>query len=103
MDRRQKMDNTSNIDMTGRTNFVELGSASSLLTDLILETGGQSTIGEAELFVIRNINIPALPKSWIVFQSLGLRDTATRGEIAKGFQHTLLKSVDKLTRGWSTS
>ena len=59
-------------------------------------------MGEAELFVIRNINIPALPKSWIiVFQSLELRDTITcvsitcvsitcvsitRGEIAKGFQ-----------------
>ena len=72
--------------MSDRKNFTELGSASSLLTDLILETGGQSIIGEAELFLIRHIDIPAFAKSWIVFQSLGLRDASTRREIANGFQ-----------------
>ena len=61
---------------------------SSLLTYLILETVGQSTIiGDAELFVIRNINIPAsITKILLGFVSitwtLGHRDTATTGVVS---------------------
>ena len=52
------------------------------LACVVLETGGRSIIGEAEKFLIRNIRTLSFAKRWMFFYSLGLFDTATRGELA---------------------
>ena len=69
-----------------RSNVVIPREGPYFLTDLILETAGQSFMGPAEFFLIRDVDIAIFSKSWIVFYTLGLCDAATRGELEKGFQ-----------------
>ena len=66
--------------------FTFVARSPSLFRDFLLESPENSFIGEAELFLIKNPDIPSLPKSWIVIRVLGLFDRSIREELARGFQ-----------------
>ena len=69
-----------------RPDLTFMARSPSLFRDFLLESPGYASIGEAELFLIKNRDIPSLTKSWIVIRVLGLFDGLIREELARGFQ-----------------
>ena len=64
----------------------EVPPSSSLFKDFLMETDSKIRMCDLEYIIIQKSDIPAFPKSWIIYCSLGLIDKPTRKELKKGFQ-----------------